>query len=40
MLFKKNSGELGDYDSRVMVDSYVSEFRFVPDQVRDFSTAG
>ncbi|KAK2564770.1 Tyrosine-protein phosphatase non-receptor type 4 [Acropora cervicornis] len=29
-------GELGDYDSRVMVDSYVSEFRFVPDQTEDF----
>lgn len=29
-------GELGDYDPRVMVDTYVSEFRFVPDQTADF----
>lgn len=29
-------GELGDYDSRIMGDSYVSEFRFIPDQSEDF----
>ena len=29
------TGELGDYDSRIMGDSYVSEFRFIPDQVCD-----
>lgn len=30
-------GELGDYDARIMHDcSYVSEFRFVPDQSEDF----
>lgn len=29
-------GELGDYDPRVMVDTYVSQFRFVPDQTADF----
>ena len=28
------TGELGDYNPKIMVDSYVSEFRFVPDQVR------
>lgn len=28
------TGELGDYDPRIMTDvSYVSEFRFIPDQV-------
>ena len=28
------TGELGDYDARIMHDcSYVSEFRFIPDQV-------
>ena len=27
------SGELGDYDPRAMHEAYVSEFRFVPDQV-------
>ena len=29
------TGELGDYNPKVMVDTYVSEFRFVPDQVGD-----
>ena len=29
----KIAGELGDYDSKIMVDTYVSEFRFIPDQV-------
>ena len=28
------AGELGDFDPKIMVDcSYVSEFRFIPDQV-------
>ncbi|XP_020609227.1 tyrosine-protein phosphatase non-receptor type 4-like [Orbicella faveolata] len=30
-------GELGDFDPKIMVDcSYVSEFRFIPDQSEDF----
>ncbi|KAJ7354755.1 Tyrosine-protein phosphatase non-receptor type 3 [Desmophyllum pertusum] len=29
-------GELGDYDSKIMVETYVSEFRFIPDQSEDF----
>ncbi|KAJ7370196.1 Tyrosine-protein phosphatase non-receptor type 3 [Desmophyllum pertusum] len=29
-------GELGDYDSKIMIDTYVSEFRFIPDQSEDF----
>ena len=37
MSFHIIAGELGDYDPRVMVDTYVSEFRFVPDQVKSTS---
>jgi len=29
------AGELGDYDPRIMVENYVSEFRFITDQVCD-----